>query len=39
MVHLLICLVSTMWEEKKEEKEMDWINLRFRIISIIIRLV
>jgi hypothetical protein len=38
MVHLLICLVSTMWEEE-EEKEMDWINLRFRIISIIIRLV
>jgi hypothetical protein len=39
MVHLLICLVSTMWEEEEEEKEMDWINLRFRIISIIIRLV
>jgi hypothetical protein len=29
-----------MWEEEEEEeKEMDGINLRFRIISIIIRLV
>jgi hypothetical protein len=29
-----------MWEEEEEEEEeMDWINLRFRIISIIIRLV